>query len=188
MYLKYKFSSTSLFPSWELQLFKCLPCQRSVCANQLYISWTFWVEENFNIINQRGKPQKKGGCRTKFLKFSGRGEQQDFWLKFSGGKNLGGNYVLACNFNKKESMAQVFFCQFCEIFKNTFFTEHLLWLFLKLAVAPIKQLQWDIFWVKLKVVKAVQANDAQQFSIHAKGCNFHRRILNLARHLISGIL
>ena len=31
----------------------------------------------------------------------------------------------ACNFMKKESLAQVFFCGFCEISKNTFFTEHL---------------------------------------------------------------
>ena len=27
--------------------------------------------------------------------------------------------------NKKDTLAQVFFCGFCEIFKNTFFTEHL---------------------------------------------------------------
>ena len=31
----------------------------------------------------------------------------------------------ACNFIKKGSLTQVFSCQFCEIFKNTFFTEHL---------------------------------------------------------------
>ena len=31
----------------------------------------------------------------------------------------------ACNFIKKETVAQVFSCEFCEIFKNTFFTEHL---------------------------------------------------------------
>ena len=31
----------------------------------------------------------------------------------------------ACNFIKKETLAQVFSCEFCEIFKNTFFTEHL---------------------------------------------------------------
>ena len=31
----------------------------------------------------------------------------------------------ACNFIKKESLAQVFFCEFCKIFKNTSFTEHL---------------------------------------------------------------
>ena len=29
-----------------------------------------------------------------------------------------------CNFIKKEALAQVFSCEFCEIFKNTFFTEH----------------------------------------------------------------
>ena len=29
------------------------------------------------------------------------------------------------NFIKKETLAQVFSCQFCEISKNTFFTEHL---------------------------------------------------------------
>ena len=31
----------------------------------------------------------------------------------------------ACNFLKKETLAQVFSCEFCEIFKNTLFTEHL---------------------------------------------------------------
>ena len=37
----------------------------------------------------------------------------------------------ACNFIKKESLAQVFSCEFCEISKNTFFIEHLWWLLLK---------------------------------------------------------
>ena len=31
----------------------------------------------------------------------------------------------ACNFIKKETLAQVFSCEFCQIFKNTFVTEHL---------------------------------------------------------------
>ena len=31
----------------------------------------------------------------------------------------------ACNFIKKETLAQVFSCELCEISKNTFFTEHL---------------------------------------------------------------
>ena len=30
----------------------------------------------------------------------------------------------ACNFIKKETPTKVFSCKFCEIFKNTFFTEH----------------------------------------------------------------
>ena len=39
----------------------------------------------------------------------------------------------ACNFIKKETLAQMFSCEFCEIVKNTFFIEHLWWLFLQLS-------------------------------------------------------
>ena len=31
----------------------------------------------------------------------------------------------ACNFINKETLAQVFSCEFCDIWKNTFFIEHL---------------------------------------------------------------
>ena len=31
----------------------------------------------------------------------------------------------AGNFIKQETLTQVFSCEFCEIFKNTFFSEHL---------------------------------------------------------------
>ena len=31
----------------------------------------------------------------------------------------------ACNFIKKETLTQVFSCEFCKISKNTFFTEHI---------------------------------------------------------------
>ena len=31
----------------------------------------------------------------------------------------------ACNFIKKETLAQAFSCELCKISKNTFFTEHL---------------------------------------------------------------
>ena len=34
--------------------------------------------------------------------------------------------TVVCNFIKKETLAQVFSCEFCEISKSTFFTEHLL--------------------------------------------------------------
>ena len=36
-----------------------------------------------------------------------------------------GDIGKACNFIKKETLAQMFSCEFCEISKNTFFTEHL---------------------------------------------------------------
>ena len=32
---------------------------------------------------------------------------------------------LACNIIKKETLAKVFSCEFCDISKNTFFTDHL---------------------------------------------------------------
>ena len=32
---------------------------------------------------------------------------------------------LACNFIKKKTLTQVFSCEFCEISKNIYFTEHL---------------------------------------------------------------
>ena len=31
----------------------------------------------------------------------------------------------ACNFIKKETLGQLFSCEFCKIVKNTFFTEHI---------------------------------------------------------------
>ena len=43
----------------------------------------------------------------------------------------------ACNLIKKETLAQVLSCDFCEIFKNTFFTEHTERLFPKSTVEKI---------------------------------------------------
>ena len=34
----------------------------------------------------------------------------------------------ACIFNNKETPTQVFSCEYCEIFKNSFFIEHLLFI------------------------------------------------------------
>ena len=46
----------------------------------------------------------------------------------------------ACNFIKKEILTQVFSCEFCEIFKNTFFTERLqTTAFVKKIVKNIKE-------------------------------------------------
>ena len=70
-----------------------------------------------------------------------------------------------CIFIKKETLAQVFSCEFCEIFKNIFFTEHLRWLllihgllFLKRSFDYLKitcsqfcfKLKYQIDWLNLK--------------------------------------
>ena len=64
--------------------------------------------------NYQGCSVKKGVLRN-FAKFTGKHlRQRLFFNKVAG----------ACNFIKNEALAQVFSCEFCEISKNTFFTEH----------------------------------------------------------------
>ena len=54
----------------------------------------------------------------------------------------------ACNFIKKETLAQVFSCEFCEIFKNTFFTEHLRWLLLSFLDLNFSEVdEWSFSWI-----------------------------------------
>ena len=64
---------------------------------------------------------KKGVLRN-FTKFTGKHLCQSLFFNKVAGQ--------ACNFIKKETLAQVFPCEFCEISKNIFFIEHLWWLFL----------------------------------------------------------
>ena len=53
------------------------------------------------------------GALENFAKFTGKHLCQSlFFNKVAGA---------ACNFIKKETLAQMFSCEFCEIFKNTFF-------------------------------------------------------------------
>ena len=49
------------------------------------------------------------------------------------------NSELTYKFIKKETLAQVFSCEFCEISKNTFFTEHL-WTTASFTMNPLKYL------------------------------------------------
>ena len=57
----------------------------------------------------------KRGILRNFAKFTGKHLCQSLFF----------NKVAACNFTQKETLAQVFSCEFCEISKNTFSTEHL---------------------------------------------------------------
>ena len=58
-------------------------------------------------------------------KFTGKHLCQSlFFIKFQ---------AETCSFIKKRTLAQVFSCEFCEISKNSFFTEYLRWLLLLVA-------------------------------------------------------
>ena len=60
---------------------------------------------------------KKGVLRN-FRKFTGKHLCQSLFFNKVAGLRL-------ATLLKKETLAQVFSCDFCEIYKNTFFTEHL---------------------------------------------------------------
>ena len=57
--------------------------------------------------------QLPGGTLRNFAKFTGKRLCQSPFFN----KNAGGT----CNFIKKETLAQAFSCEFCEISKNTLF-------------------------------------------------------------------
>ena len=62
---------------------------------------------------------EKGVLRN-FAKFRGKHLRQSFFFN-----KVAGLRPQACNFIKKEALTLVFSCEFCEISKNIFFTEHL---------------------------------------------------------------
>ena len=52
------------------------------------------------------------------------------------------NFVKLSVENQCRTRTQVLFCQFCKIFKNTFFTEHLRWLLFPILKPLDSQRQW----------------------------------------------
>ena len=82
----------------------------------LYTTKSKAVELNCSKSSHQRCSVKKGVLRN-FAKFTGKYLCQSLFF----------NKVAraACNFIKKETVAQVFSCKFSEISKNTFLTEHL---------------------------------------------------------------
>ena len=80
----------------------------------IFISWFFEDIINFKINISRSSHQKcsinKSVLRN-FTKFTGNHLCQSLFFN---------KVARACNFIKKETLAQVFSCEFCEILKNTF--------------------------------------------------------------------
>ena len=101
----------------------CYNAQRFLLALTLELAYFLYIEKQhmqkhkffwsvfFRILTEYG-PEKLH-IRTFFT----------YLLKVSNADNKITSE--ACNFIKKETLAQVFSCEFCEISRNTFFTEHL---------------------------------------------------------------
>ena len=91
-----------------------------------------WKERKNWKTEKFCKPKVSGSCPEVFCK---KGILKNF-TKFTG-KHLRQSLIfykvsgLSLQLIKKETLVQVFFCEFCEIFKNTFFIKYLRWLLLK---------------------------------------------------------
>ena len=84
--------------------------------NKLGIYLFFFIIVSGQILHATSTHQRcsiKKSVLRNFTKFTGKHLRQGLFL------------IEACNFIKKETLAQVFSREFCEISKNTFFTEHL---------------------------------------------------------------
>ena len=96
----------------------------------LFVLFCYWTyqELHTNVCHQinsinRSNHQRCSieiGVLENFAKFTGK----HLW------QNLFFNKVAGLQLIKKETVAQMFSCEFSEIFRNTFFTEHLWWLLL----------------------------------------------------------
>ena len=80
----------------------------------------WWKKYQRIVRSSRPDMFCKRGVLTNFAKFTGKHLCQSLFFNKVAGRTL---------FLK--NLAQVFSCQFCEIRKNTFSTEHLWWMFLK---------------------------------------------------------
>ena len=78
--------------------------------------------ERYVIRSSRSVVFCKKGVLKNFAKFTGKHLCQSLFFN----KVVGGT----CSFIEKKTLAQVFPCEFCKIFKHTFFIIHLWWLLL----------------------------------------------------------
>ena len=127
---------------WEIFLIKCclVNCTLEACN---FVSKVFLYRGRFirNVWRARSNHQR---CSMK----------KGVWKIFANSSE--NTCARASFFNKvvnKETLTQVFSCEFCEIFKNTSFTEHL-W-----VTASILTI---LTWKKNLFIKKVKANTTEQ--------------------------
>ena len=101
----------------------------------------------------------KKGVLKNFAKFTGKHLCQSLFLI----------KLYACNFIKKESLAQIFSYEFCEMSKNTIFTEHL--------QTTVFVLHSQMLWVKAisRLSCSKKKRNLQENRLQV--CNFVKKIL-----------
>ena len=77
------------------------------------IQWFLTIAFDFRCSHRRCSIKKR--IFRNFTTFTGKHLRQSLFFN-----KVAGLRPKTCNFIKKETLAQVFYCEFCEIFKNTF--------------------------------------------------------------------
>ena len=100
--------------------FSPLTCCTIMLYHQSSVVASINLQSLYFRSSHRRRSSRKDALRN-FTKFTGKHLCQSLFFN----KVAGLCRSETCNFIKKETLAQVFSCEFCEISKNTFFTEPL---------------------------------------------------------------
>ena len=122
---------------------------------------------------------KKGVLRN-FTKFTGKHLYQSLLLnKVAGLRPEGFHFI------KKQTLTQVFFCKFCEVFKGTFLTDHLQWLLLSFVLfkSQNENLFRLIFETQIHIhihyFKSLPLATYYLSTIHIKNRDMHSKIYHM---------
>ena len=130
-----KFQLHAIYGNWDYRGEGVLPSTNYVCKKSsayeglnVFYDWIkivlncnvkiLYDNSLFSILYDRSSHRRcsmKKGVLENFAKFIGKHLYQSLFFKSCRPQ--------PCNFIKKGTLAKVFSCKFCEIFKNTFFTE-----------------------------------------------------------------
>ena len=92
-------------------------CNMANILRVAHILQTYFTTEAVTEVFCKKRCSVRKGVLRNFAKFTGKHLCQSLFFNKVAGQ--------ACNFIKKETLAYGFSCEFYEISKNTFFTEHL---------------------------------------------------------------
>ena len=119
------------------------------------------TKKNSNWQKQPRRCSVKKGLLRNFIKFTGKHLCQILFLKKIGPQ--------ACNFIKKETLAQVFSCEFCKVSKNIVFIEHL-----RATTFQLVTCIWRWYWVVVTiswnsyVLTALSRKNETKYVIHKR--------------------
>ena len=88
--------------------------KKTIRCRCFFVSFEKYIEHLWVIASERSR-HRRCSIEKLFLKIL-QNSQENTCIEVS--------YLITCNFIKKENPTQVLSCEFCESFKNTFFTEH----------------------------------------------------------------